>query len=94
MKEIFKIFVKNGCFLSAIFGVVGVGLIVTGFFVPPTAIIDGSVLQGSGIILGFTTLFKIEKIADSVAEGRKVTFQHGATSVIVDDKEKGDKDEN
>lgn len=90
MMKLLYLFVKNGCFLSALFGILGVGLIVVGFFVPPTAIIDGSVLQGSGIILGFTALFKLEKIIESIAEGRKVTFKHGATEVTVDDKNKED----
>ena len=91
MMKLFYLFVKNGCFLSAVFAIVGVGLIVGGFFVPPTAVVDGSVLQGSGIILGFTTLFKLEKIIESIAEGRKVTFKHGATEVTVDDKVKEEK---
>ena len=86
-KKLISLFIRNGCFLSALFGLIGVGLIVIGFFIPPTAIIDGSVLQGSGLILGFTTLFKIEKIVDSISEGRKVTFRHGSTSLTVDDKD-------
>lgn len=86
MKNIFKCCMFNKCLLSAIFGIIGVGLVVVGFFIPPTAIIDGSVLQGSGIVLGFTTLFKIENIVNSIAEGRRVTFRHGETEVEVDDK--------
>lgn len=37
--------------------VASVGLLVGGFFAPPMGKIDGSVLQGAGILLGFSALW-------------------------------------
>lgn len=39
--------------------VTSVGLIVAGFCVPPMGIIDGSILKGVGLLLGFATLSQI-----------------------------------
>lgn len=86
MKQIVEVFKKNGAILPSIFAIIGVILIIAGFWVPPLGVIDGSVLQGSGIILGFTALFKIESIVESIAEGRKVTFKHNNTEIEIDDK--------
>lgn len=36
---------------------IGTALLVGGFFVPPLGRIDGSVLQGAGIMLGFAALW-------------------------------------
>lgn len=36
--------------------VVAIGLIVGGFFVPPTGVIDGSVLTGVGELFGFAAI--------------------------------------
>ena len=41
-----------------------IGLIVAGFCVPPTGVIDGSVLKGVGILLGFATLAQIPVIIE------------------------------
>jgi hypothetical protein len=62
--------------------VVSIGLIVGGFFVPPTGVIDGSVLTGVGELFGFAALAQIHSL---VARGKWVKVQHGATSVSVGD---------
>ena len=41
-----------------------IGLIVAGFCVPPTGVIDGSVLKGVGLLLGFATLAQIPVIIE------------------------------
>lgn len=81
LKTLFFLFKKNNAILPALLGLIGVGLIIAGFFVPPIGYIDGSVLQGSGIIFAFTTLFKIESIIESVAEGRSLILKHGETEI-------------
>ena len=62
------------CFL------VSVGLIVGGFFVPPTGVIDGSVLTAVGELLLFPTLLYGYR---AVELGMKVKFQKGETTVSV-----------
>lgn len=39
-----------------------IGLVVAGFCVPPTGVIDGSVLKSVGLLLGFATLAQIPVI--------------------------------
>lgn len=41
-----------------------IGLIVAGFVVPPTGIIDGSVLKAVGLLLGFATIAQIPVIIE------------------------------
>lgn len=44
--------------------VTSIGLIVAGFIVPPTGIIDGSVLTAVGLLLGFATIAQIPIIIE------------------------------
>ena len=44
--------------------IVSIGLIVAGFCVPPTGIIDGSVLTAVGILFGFVSLAQIPIIIE------------------------------
>ena len=44
--------------------VTSMGLIIAGFCVPPTGIIDGSVLKSVGLLLGFATLAQIPIIIE------------------------------
>lgn len=44
--------------------IVSIGLIVSGFCVPPTGIIDGTVLTAVGILFGFATLAQIPVIIE------------------------------
>lgn len=41
-----------------------IGLLVAGFCVPPTGIIDGSVLKAVGLLLGFATIAQIPIIIE------------------------------
>jgi hypothetical protein len=59
-----------------------VGLIVGGFLVPPTGVIDGSVLKAVGELLLFPTLLYGFR---AVELGLKVKFQKGDTSIIIND---------
>lgn len=56
--------------------VASVLLIVGGFFVPPMGVIDGSVLQAVGLLLGFGTIGMIPEIIKS-AKNAKVTTAGG-----------------
>lgn len=65
--------------------ITSIGLLVGGFFVPPTGVIDGSVLQGVGLLLGFATLAQLPVVLSS-AKSAKIT--HGDTSIEVTNKKK------
>ena len=56
-------------------------MLVAGFIVPPTGIIDGSVLTAVGEIFGFATLETIPYLA----KGRSVELNHGNTSIKLGD---------
>lgn len=60
-------------------------LLVVGFIVPPTGIIDGSVLTAVGELFGFATLATIPR----VIHGRSVELTHGNTSLSLGDDDEG-----
>ena len=64
-----------------------VGLIVGGFFVPPTGIIDGSVLTATGEMLLFPTLLYGFR---AIELGLSVKFQKGETSIEISKEKKDD----
>lgn len=65
--------------------ITSIGLIVSGFFVPPTGVIDGSVLQAVGLLLGFATLAQLPVVLSS-AKSAKIT--HGDTTIEVQNRKK------
>ena len=44
--------------------ITSIGLLVAGFCVPPTGVIDGSVLKAVGLLLGFATIAQIPIIIE------------------------------
>lgn len=62
--------------------IVSIALIVSGFLVPPTGEIDGSVLKAVGELLGFATLY-VAFIA--MKKGIDFRLQHGKTSITAGD---------
>lgn len=62
-----------------------IGLLVGGYFTPPMAVIDGSILQAVGLLLGFATLAQLPVVLSS-AKSAKIT--HGDTSIEVTGKKK------
>lgn len=67
-----------------------IGLFVGGFFVPPTGVIDGSLLTAAGILFGFATLAQVPVIIGS-AKTAKIT--HGDTTIEVSRKQEQHQDE-
>lgn len=65
-------------------------LLVVGFIVPPTGVIDGSVLTAVGELFGFATLATIPK----VIHGRSVELTHGNTSLSLGDDDDNERREN
>ena len=70
----------NGWFV--LFSLVAIALIITSFFVPPTGVIDGSVLAAVGEIFGFAALGTVIKAID---KGVDAKVQHNNTSVTIGD---------
>ena len=60
--------------------VTSIGLFVGGFFVPPTGVIDGSVLTAVGMLLGFAVLAQVPVII-GMSKSAKIT--HGDTTIEV-----------
>ena len=67
-----------------------IGLFVGGFFVPPMGVIDGSVLKAGGLMLGFASVAQVPELA---RRGTDVKFQHGQTSLTVNNPDEGEEDE-
>ena len=65
---------------AIILALVAVGLIITGFFVPPMGSIDGSVLQGAGEIIGLVSIFFGW---DSVDKGFGAKLKHKDTEATI-----------
>lgn len=70
----------NGWFI--LFSLVAIGLIITSFFVPPTGVIDGSVLAATGEIFAFAALGTVIKAIDNGVDAK---VQHNNTSVTIGD---------
>lgn len=54
------------------------------FVLPPTGVIDPSVLKLIALLLGFAAL---GVAGQNLANGKGVTFSHGETEVTIDDNE-------
>jgi len=71
--------------------VTSIGLFVGGFFVPPTGVIDGSVLTAVGMLLGFAVLAQVPQI---IGMSKSVKITHGDTTIEATRKQKeGEKEE-
>ena len=62
---------------------ISIALIVGGFLLPPTGIIDGSVLTAVGELLMFGVIAQIPRILDAVRNGKSFKFQKGGSSVEI-----------
>lgn len=65
-----------------IFSVVAIGLLIASFIVPPTGVIDPSVLAATGEIFAFATLGTVIKAID---KGVDAKVQKGDTTLVVGD---------
>lgn len=57
-----------------------VGLITVSFFVPPTGVIDGSVLAAVGELFGFATLYVVYK---AIEKGIDAKVTHNNTTIEI-----------
>lgn len=58
-----------------------IGLMIAGFFAPPTGVIDGSVLTAVGFLFLFATLGELP----TIIKGRRVELKRGDTNIILGD---------
>lgn len=81
MKEIKKQ-VDKYIFIACLASAIIIGAV--SFVLPPTGIIDPSVLKFIALLLGFAAL---GIVGQNLAEGKVVTFNHGETEVKISDNE-------
>lgn len=62
-----------------------IGLIVASWFVPPMAVVDGSVLAAVGEIFGFAAL---GTVINAIDKGHKATITKGDTTLTVGKEDK------
>ena len=67
--------------------ITSVGLIVASFFIPPLAVVDGSVLAAVGELFGFAAL---AEVAAAIERGHSASISHGNTTIEI---KKEDEDE-
>lgn len=68
--------------------VVSVLLIVVGFILPPTGVIDGSVLTAVGLLLMFGVVAQIPAILEAVQKGKSIKLQKGDFTAEVSSSDK------
>ncbi|MCQ2269111.1 MAG: hypothetical protein MJZ83_09605 [Bacteroidaceae bacterium] len=62
---------------------ISVSLIVGGFLIPPTGIIDGSVLSAVGELLAFAVVAQIPDIVQMARNGKSIKLQKGDFSAEI-----------
>lgn len=67
-----------------VFSIFAIGLFAASFVVPPTGVIDGSVLKAAGILFAFAALVEAR---EAILEGLGVKVTHGDTTIEVKDQD-------
>lgn len=70
--------------LLYVFSISAIGLFVASFIVPPTGIIDPSVLKAASWLFAFGVLIEAR---EAIMEGLGVKFTHGDTTIEVKDQD-------
>ena len=65
-----------------IFGLTTIALFVASFIVPPTGVIDPSILKAAALLFAFATLAEAR---EAIREGLGVKLTHGNTTIVVQD---------
>ena len=89
MREFYKNYLENNSFFI-FFSVASLILIVAGFIVPPTGVVDNSVLIAVGELNGTLAIGAVIKAVD---KGRSATFHHNNTEVTINSNEDEEEDE-
>ena len=83
MKKFFKNYLENNLFFW-IFGGIALVLLIASWFVPPMAVIDGSVIAAVGELFAFAALGAVIRAIDL---GRKATITKGDVNVTIGEQE-------
>lgn len=59
-------------------GIVAFGLLIFGFLFPPPGVIDSSVVQAAGEILGFATIWMLPS---AIKAGKKIKLEKGSITI-------------
>lgn len=86
MKKFYLNFLRSNLYFW-FFGGVSVLLIVFSFFIPPLAVVDGSILAATGELFGFAALGAVVHAMD---KGKTASVSHGQTILTIGDKEQED----
>ena len=86
MKKFYHNFLRDNSYFW-FFGGISVLLIVLSFFIPPLAIVDGSVLAAAGELFGFAAL---GAVIHSIDRGKTASVSHNGTTITVGDKPSDD----
>lgn len=62
---------------------ISIALMVGGFLLPPTGVIDGSVLTAVGLLLMFAVIAQVPKILEAVQKGQSIKLQKGDMTVDI-----------
>ena len=73
---------KTTTILLWIFGLATISLFVASFIVPPTGVIDPSILKAAALMFAFATLAEAR---EAIREGLGVKLTHGHTTIEVHD---------
>ena len=83
MKKFYNNFLRDNLYFW-FFGGISVLLIVLSFFIPPLAVVDGSVLAATGELFGFAAL---GAVVHSIDKGKTASVSHNGTTITVGEKE-------
>lgn len=83
MKKFYHNFLRDNIYFW-FFGGISVILIVLSFFIPPLAVVDGSVLAATGELFGFAAL---GAVIHSIDRGKTASVSHGQTTITIGEKE-------
>ena len=68
--------------LLVLLALCAVGMLLAGFCVPPTGVIDGSVLKACAILFGFAALIVVYC---AIEKGVGASLEHGETKIEIKD---------
>lgn len=82
VKEIYGNVNKGAFWVCLLFSI---GMITTSLFIPPLAVVDGSIIACVGEIFAFATL---GTVIDAISKGSDVTISHNNTNITVNNPDK------
>ena len=65
---------------EAVIGLVAFSLLIVGFLLPPPGIIDQSVIQAVGEILGFAAIWMLP---EAITAGKNIKLEHGNSTITI-----------